>query len=63
MVNTAYFLALILVFIRLTSFFLVAKSLFPKGTPPILKGAIGMILSFSIISGINYQVVLEMFIA
>ena len=50
MVNTAYFLALILVFIRLTSFFLVAKSLFPKGTPPILKGAIGMILSFSIIS-------------
>ena len=59
MVNTAYFLALILVFIRLTSFFLVAKSLFPKGTPPILKGAIGMILSFSIISGINYQVVLE----
>lgn len=59
MVNTAYFLALILVFIRLTLFFLVAKSLFPKGTPPILKGAIGMILSFSIISGINYQVVLE----
>lgn len=59
MVNTAYFLALILVFIRLTSFFLVAKSLFPKGTPAILKGAIGMILSFSIISGINYQVVLE----
>lgn len=59
MVNTAYFLALILVFIRLTSFFLVAKSLFPKGTPPILKGAIGMILSFSIISGINYRVVLE----
>jgi len=58
-VNTAYFLALILVFIRLTSFFLVAKSLFPKGTPPILKGAIGMILSFAIISGINYQVVLE----
>ena len=59
MVNTAYFLALILVFIRLTSFFLVAKSLFPKGTPAILKGAIGMILSFSIISGINYQAVLE----
>lgn len=59
MVNTAYFLALILVFIRLTSFFLVAKSLFPKGPPPILKGAIGMILSFAIISGINYQVVLE----
>lgn len=59
MVNTAYFLALILVFIRLTSFFLVAKSLFPKGTPPILKGVIGMILSFAIIWGINYQVVLE----
>lgn len=59
MIDTAYFLALILIFIRLTSFFLVAKSLFPKGTPPILKGAIGMILSFAIISGINYQVVLE----
>lgn len=59
MVNTAYFLALILVFIRLTSFFLVAKSLFPKGTPPILKGVIGMILSFAIIWGVNYQVVLE----
>ena len=59
MVNTAYFLALILVFIRLTSFFLVAKSLFPKGTPPILKGAIGMILSFAIIWGVNYQVVLD----
>ena len=59
MVNTAYFLALILVFIRLTSFFLVAKSLFPKGTPPILKGVIGMILSFAIIWGVNYQVVLD----
>lgn len=59
MIDTAYFLALILVFIRLTSFFLVAKSLFPKGTPPILKGVIGMILSFAIIWGINYQVALE----
>lgn len=59
MINTAYFLALILVFMRLTAFFLVSKSLFPNGTPAILKGVLGMILSFAIITNVNYEVVLE----
>lgn len=59
MIDTAYFLALTLIFLRLTAFFIVAKAFFPTGTPPILKGVIGIILSFATISGLDYKVVLE----
>ncbi|MGG7176566.1 fused FliR family export protein/FlhB family type III secretion system protein [Clostridium paraputrificum] len=59
MIDTAYFLALTFIFIRLTAFFLVAKVFFPSGTPPILKGVLGLILSFAIISGIDYNSILD----
>ena len=33
MINTAYFLALFLIFLRITSFFIITNVFFPKGTP------------------------------
>lgn len=59
MINTAYFLAIFLIFIRLTTFFFVVKIFYPKGTPNILKGAIGIILSLAVAARIDYNVVLE----
>ena len=60
MIDTAYFLALTLIFIRMTAFLSIARVFFPTGTPAILKGALGMILSFCAISGIDYSAVAEM---
>ena len=59
MIDTAYFLALFFIFIRITTFLLATKVFFPNGTPKILKGVIGMILSFGVISGIDYGSVLN----
>lgn len=59
MIDTAYFLALFFIFIRITAFLLATKVFFPNGTPKILKGVIGMILSFGVISGIDYGSVLN----
>ncbi len=55
MVNTLYFLGLTLVFIRITALFLSFSILFPKGTPQILKGMLGIIIAFCIIDGIDYS--------
>ena len=59
MINTAYFLALFFIFIRIAAFFLVTKILFPKGTPPILKGVLALIISFAIVSITDSSSVLE----
>ena len=59
MIDTAYFLALFFIFIRLTAFFLVSKILFPEGTPAIVKAVLGMILSFTIVSGLDYKNLLD----
>ena len=59
MIDTAYFLGLTLIFIRLATFFLVVKVFYPSGTPKILKGALGIILSFFVISGIDTSSLLE----
>ncbi|MGL5152455.1 MAG: fused FliR family export protein/FlhB family type III secretion system protein [Clostridium sp.] len=59
MINAVYFLAVTLIFVRLTSFFLSVKIFFPKGTPPILKGTLSLIISLAIISGIDYSYVSE----
>lgn len=59
MIDTAYFLAIFFVFIRLSSFFLVSKVLFPEGTPAVMKGVLGIILAFSIVTGIDYSGLLE----
>lgn len=59
MIDTAYFLGLLFIFIRLTSFFLSAKIIFPSGTPTLLKGFLGIILSLAVMTGIDYSVVAE----
>ncbi|MGL4874680.1 MAG: flagellar biosynthetic protein FliR, partial [Clostridium sp.] len=59
MVDTVYFLALTLIFIRITALFLTFNILFPKGTPHILKGALSLVISLSIINGIDYRVIAE----
>ncbi|MGL4847493.1 MAG: fused FliR family export protein/FlhB family type III secretion system protein [Clostridium sp.] len=59
MVDTVYFLALTLIFIRITALFLTFNILFPKGTPYILKGALSLVISLSIINGIDYRVIAE----
>lgn len=55
MIDTAYFLGLFFIFLRITSFFLVSNGFFPKGTPAILKGVIGIIISFAVASGVDYS--------
>jgi len=59
MIDTAYFLGLTLIFIRFATFFFVVKVFYPSGTPKILKGALGIILSFFVISGIDTSSLLE----
>lgn len=57
MIDTAYFLALFLIFLRISSYFIAVEVFFPTGTPQILKGAFSLILSFGIIAGIDYSTV------
>lgn len=55
MVDVAYFLALFLIFLRITSYFIAVEIFFPAGTPQIMQGAFSLILSFGIMSGIDYS--------
>lgn len=55
MVNTVYFLGITLIFIRITALFLVFNIIFPKGTPKILKGMLGIMIALCIVDGINYS--------
>ena len=57
MIDVAYFLALFLISLRITSYFIAVEIFFPSGTPQIFKGAFSLILSFGIISGIDYSTV------
>ena len=59
MINTAYFLALFLIFLRVTSFFAITNVFFPKGTPKTLKAMFSLIFSFALLGGINYASVNE----
>ena len=59
MIDVAYFLALFLIFLRITSYFIAIEIFFPTGTPQILKGVFSLILSFGIISGIDYSTMNE----
>jgi len=54
-IDVAYFLALFLVFLRITSYFIAVEIFFPTGTPQVLKGVFSLILSFGIIAGIDYS--------
>lgn len=59
MLDTAYFLAILFVFIRITAFFLVCKIFFPSGTPAIMKGVLGIILAYSVVSALDYNSLLD----
>ncbi|MDR3594017.1 fused FliR family export protein/FlhB family type III secretion system protein [Clostridium sp.] len=55
MIDTAYFLALFLIFLRITSYFVAVEIFFPSGTPQVMQGVFALILSFGIVSGIDYS--------
>lgn len=57
MINTAYFTALIFVFLRILSFIVIVPIFSPKGLPNIVKIALAGILSFMIVSSIDYSYV------
>lgn len=59
MLNTPYFLALFFIFLRVTSFFIITKVFFPKGTPKILKAMFSLIFSFALLGGIDYESIKE----
>ena len=54
MINTTYFLALFLIFLRIVSFFSISKIFFPKGTPNTLKVVFSLIFSFGILTSVDY---------
>ena len=57
MYNQVYFTALILVFIRIFSFFMIVPVFFPKGTPTTFKVAIVAILSYILMPGIDLNII------
>ena len=59
MINTAYFLALFLIFLRVTSFFIMTNVFFPKGTPNTLKAMFSLIFAFALLGGIDYTSIQE----
>ncbi|MBC2455875.1 fused FliR family export protein/FlhB family type III secretion system protein [Clostridium beijerinckii] len=57
MVDISYFLALFLIFLRITSYFMSVQIFFPTGTPQIMQGVFSLILSFGIVAGIDHSTV------
>ena len=57
MFDTAYVLAFFFVFIRITAFFLASNIFFPKGSPNILKGVFSVIVSYAVVSCIDYSTI------
>lgn len=55
MVDVAYFLALFLIFLRITSYLFATQIFFPSGTPGIFKGAFSLIVSYGIVSSVDYN--------
>ncbi|ATD54649.1 fused FliR family export protein/FlhB family type III secretion system protein [Clostridium chauvoei] len=53
MIDAAYFLSLIFIFIRLTSFFAITKVFFPNGTPKTLKMFFSLIFSVALVGGVD----------
>ena len=59
MVDVAYFLGLFLIFLRISSYFTATQIFFPSGTPIMFKVSFSMILSYGMISGIDYTTALN----
>jgi flagellar biosynthetic protein FliR/FlhB len=58
-IDTAYFLALFLIFLRITSYFVAVQIFFPSGTPQVMQGVFALILSFGIVSSIDYSTLMN----
>ena len=59
MVDMAYFLGVFLIFLRISSYFTATRIFFPSGTPAMFKTAFSMIISYGIISGVDYTATLK----
>ncbi len=57
MVDISYFLALFLIFLRITSYFIAVQIFFPSGTPQVMQGVFSLILSFGIVAGIDHSAI------
>ena len=57
MINTDYFLAIFLIFLRVGAFLMLGRIFFPSGTPGTVKAFFAFILSYMIVGGIDYSVV------
>ncbi len=55
MINTLYFTALILVSIRIFSFFILVPIFFPNGTPNVVKVGITLVMAYILMPGIDYS--------
>lgn len=59
MVDVAYFLAIFLIFLRIISYLFATQIFFPSGTPGIFKGAFSLIISYGIVSSVDYNTLLN----
>ncbi|AOR22942.1 fused FliR family export protein/FlhB family type III secretion system protein [Clostridium taeniosporum] len=59
MIETAYFLGLFYIFLRLTTYFVIVNVFFPKGTPHILKGVLSLLVSIAVLAGVDYSTINE----
>jgi flagellar biosynthesis protein FliR/FlhB len=58
LINTAYFMAVLLIFLRMMTFLIVIPIFFPKGTPNIMKITLAGILVFILMPGIDSTAIL-----
>jgi flagellar biosynthesis protein FliR/FlhB len=54
LIDIAYFTALILVFVRMLTFFIVVPIFFPKGLPNTAKVALSLVVAYLLLPGVNY---------
>jgi len=54
LINTLYFTALILVSIRIFSFFMLVPIFFPNGTPNVVKVGLTVVMAYILMPGIDY---------
>lgn len=59
MIDTSIFLALLFIFIRISSFFIITKVFFPNGTPKTLKVFFALIFAGTLVAGVNIKPIEE----
>jgi len=53
LINTVYFMAVLLIFLRMLTFFIIVPVFFPKGTPNIMKIVLAGVIAFILVPGID----------